>query len=131
MALRVFIVDDSSIVRDRLVALLSELETVEVVGQAADAATATRLIHELRPDVVVLDIRLAGGNGIDVLRTIKKDRPNVLVIMLTLYPDPQYRESCMKAGASFFLDKSTGFEKIPEALQICGSGREEVKRVSR
>jgi len=131
MSIRVFIVDDSSIVRDRLVALLSELEAVSVVGQAADAAEAMQRIRELRPDAVVLDIRLASGNGIDVLRAIKKERPDVLVIMLTLYPDPQYRESCMKAGASFFLDKFTGFDKIPEALKTCGSGREVVKRISR
>jgi DNA-binding NarL/FixJ family response regulator len=131
MRLRVFIVDDSPIVRDRLIDMLSELESVEIVGQAENAAEATQLIRELRPDAVVLDIRLASGNGIDVLRTIKKERPEVRVIMLTLYPDPQYRESCMKAGASFFLDKATGFEKIPEALKTCRSGREAVKRISR
>jgi two-component system response regulator DevR len=131
MGIRVFIVDDSPIVRDRLVAMLSELEGVEVVGQAQDAVGAICLIREQRPDAVVLDIRLASGNGIDVLRTIKKERPDVVVIMLTLYPDPQYRESCMKAGASFFLDKSTGFEKIPDALKTCRSERETVKRVSR
>jgi len=131
MGIRVFIVDDSPIVRDRLVDMLAELEGVAVVGQAAEAAEATRLIRELRPDAVVLDIRLASGNGIDVLRTIKKERPDVLVIMLTLYPDLQYRESCMKAGASFFLDKSTGFEKIPEALKTWKSGKEAVKRISR
>lgn len=130
MGISVFIVDDSPIVRDRLVAMLSELEGVEVVGQAQDAVEATCLIRELRPDAVVLDIQLASGNGIDVLRTIKKERPDVLVIMLTLYPDLQYRESCMKAGASFFLDKATGFEKIPEALKTCGAGREMVKRIS-
>ncbi|HEY3304238.1 MAG TPA: response regulator transcription factor [Candidatus Binatia bacterium] len=131
MSIRVFIVDDSPIVRDRLVDMLSELEAVEVVGQSENAAEATQRIRELRPDAVVLDIRLASGNGIDVLRTIKKERPGVLVIMLTLYPDPQYRESCMKAGASFFLDKFTGFEKIPEALKTCRSGRETVKRIFR
>ncbi|MGH7768399.1 MAG: response regulator [Candidatus Binatia bacterium] len=130
MSIRVFIVDDSPIVRERLVTLLSELEAVEVVGQSENAAEATRLIRELRPDAVVLDIRLASGNGIDVLRTIKKERPDVVVIMLTLYPDPQYRESCMKAGASFFLDKATGFEKISEALKTCRSARETVKRIS-
>jgi DNA-binding NarL/FixJ family response regulator len=70
-----------------------------------------------------LDIRLASGNGIDVLRAIKKDLPDMLIIMLTLYPDPQYRESCMKAGASFFLDKANGFEEIPEALQTRNPGK--------
>jgi DNA-binding NarL/FixJ family response regulator len=114
--MKVFIADDSPIVRDRLIAMLSEIEGVEVEGYAEDAATATRMIRELRPDAVILDIRLATGSGIDVLKAIKIDRPDVLVIMLTLYPYAQYRDSCMKAGASLFLDKSTGFERIPEVL---------------
>lgn len=116
--MRIFIVDDSPIVRDRLIAMLSEIEGVEVAGHAEDAATATRMIRDLRPDAVILDIRLANGSGIDVLKAIKTDRAEVLVIMLTLYPYAQYRESCMKAGASFFLDKAAGFEEIPEVLSL-------------
>ncbi len=116
--MKIFIADDSPIVRDRLVAMLSELDGIEVAGHAEDAVEATRMIRELRPDVVVLDIRLANGSGIDVLKAIKMDRPEVLVIMLTLYPYSQYRESCMKAGASFFLDKASGFEEIPELLGL-------------
>jgi DNA-binding NarL/FixJ family response regulator len=115
---KIFIADDSPIVRDRLIAMLSEMEGVEVVGHAEDAAAATQMIRDLRPDAVVLDIRLANSSGIDVLKAIKMDRPEVLVIMLTLYPYAQYRESCMKAGASFFLDKATGFEQIPELLGL-------------
>jgi DNA-binding NarL/FixJ family response regulator len=115
---KIFIADDSPIVRDRLIAMLSEMEGVEVVGHAEDAVEAIRKIRELRPDAVVLDIRLANGSGIDVLKAIKMDRPEVLVIMLTLYPYAQYRESCMKAGASFFLDKASGFEEIPELLGL-------------
>ncbi len=116
--MKIFIADDSPIVRDRLIAMLSEMEGVEVVGHAEDAVEAIRKIRELRPDAVVLDIRLANGSGIDVLKAIKMDRPEVLVIMLTLYPYAQYRESCMKAGASFFLDKASGFEEIPELLGL-------------
>ena len=114
--MKIFIADDSPIVRERLVAMLSEMDGVEVAGHAEDAAAATRMIRDLRPDAVVLDIRLANGSGIDVLKAIKNDRPEMLVIMLTLYPYAQYRESCMKAGASFFLDKATGFERIPEVI---------------
>ncbi|HEY2986972.1 MAG TPA: response regulator transcription factor [Candidatus Binatia bacterium] len=128
--MKVFIVDDSPIVRDRLMTMFSEVEGIEVIGQAENAVEATERIVALRPDAVVMDIRLASGNGIDVLRSIKKDRPDIEVIMLTLYPYPQYRESCMKAGASFFLDKSTGFEKITEALKTCKSKREALKPIS-
>jgi DNA-binding NarL/FixJ family response regulator len=116
--MRIFIADDSPIVSDRLIAMLSEMEGVEVTGHAEDAVEATRMIRELRPDVVVLDIRLANSSGIDVLKAIKQDHPEMPVIMLTLYPYSQYRESCMKAGASFFLDKSDGFEQLSEVLGL-------------
>jgi DNA-binding NarL/FixJ family response regulator len=115
--LKVFVVDDSAIVRERLTTMLSEIEGIEIVGQAQDAPEATRLLRKLRPDAVILDIRLPNGSGIEVLRAIKQQQPTLVAIMLTLYPYAQYRESCAKAGANFFFDKSTGFEKIPEVLK--------------
>lgn len=114
---RVFLVDDSGIVRDRLFRMLSEVKGIEVVGQAEDAREASDSIRKLKPDAVILDIRLSGGSGIDVLRVIKKEQPALIAIMLTFYPYLQYRKSCMGAGANYFFDKSTGFEKIPEVLK--------------
>ena len=115
--LKVFVVDDSAIVRERLTTMLSEIEGVEIIGRAEDALEATGLIRKLRPDAVILDIRLPNGSGINVLKTIKREQPALVAIMLTLYPYAQYRQSCMKAGANFFFDKSTGFEKIPAVLK--------------
>ena len=115
--IRVFLVDDSGIVRDRLVTMLSDLKGIEIVGQAEDAREASDSIRKLKPDAVILDIRLSGGSGIDVLRVIKKEQPTLTAIMLTFYPYPQYRKSCLRAGANYFFDKSTGFEKIPEVLK--------------
>ena len=79
----VFIVDDSPIVRNRLVSTLSELPNVEVVGQAETAFEAINSIRKLQPAVVVLDISMPGGSGMHVLETIKKERPGLTVIMLT------------------------------------------------
>jgi DNA-binding NarL/FixJ family response regulator len=114
--MKVFIVDDSAIVRERLINMLSELEEIEVIGQAEDAREAIDSITKLKPDAVLLDIRMPGGSGIDVLEHIKKDQPAPIVIMLTNYPDTQYRKKCMDAKADFFLDKSTEFEKVIEVL---------------
>ena len=115
--MKVFIVDDSAIVRERLISMLSELTNVEIIGQAGDAHEAVEAISRLKPDAVILDIRMPGGDGIKILENIKKGKPSPLVIMLTNYPYPQYRKKCMDAGADFFFDKSTEFEKVTEVLR--------------
>lgn len=114
--LKVVIADDSLIVRKRLVTILDELAGVEVVGQAEHVAEAISVVRKLQPDVVILDIRMPGGSGIDVLRNIKQDGLGPIVIMLTNYPFSEYRQRCLRTGADFFLDKSTEFDQIPELL---------------
>ena len=114
--IKVFIADDSLIVREHLVTMLEELAGIEVVGQAENVAEAISAIRILKPDAVILDIRMPGGSGIDVLQNIKQDDLAVLVIVLTNYPYPVYRQKCLQAGADFFLDKSTEFDQIPKLL---------------
>ena len=114
--MRVFIADDSVLVRERLNDLLLNVPTVEVVGQAGNKDEALRLIPDCKPDVVILDIRMPGANGIEVLKIIKTLYPSFVVIMLSNYPYPQYREKCMKEGADYFFDKSTEFKKVAEVL---------------
>lgn len=126
--IKVFIADDSLIVREHLVTMLEELAGIKVVGQAENVAEAISAIRILQPDVVILDIRMPGGNGIDVLQTIKQDEVAPMVIILTNYPYPGYRQKCLQAGADFFLDKSTEFDQIPELFErfkrdvVSGSG---------
>ena len=114
--IKVFIADDSSVIRDRLNALLSDLPGVEVIGEAGDAEETLKGIQELNPDVVILDIRMPGGNGIGVLKKIKKNDSCPVVIMLTNYPYLQYRKKCTDLGADYFFDKSTEFERIIEVF---------------
>jgi len=115
--MKVFIVDDSSVVRERLVAMLSEHPEIEIVGQAADAFSALEAIPHLKPDVVILDIYMPGSAaGMYVLEKIGSGRNAPIVIMLTNYSYDQYRKRCLDAGAAFFFDKSTEFEKVPEVL---------------
>ena len=115
--MKIFIADDSAVVRERLIEMLSELTGIEIIGRAQDGLEATNLIEKLNPDVVILDIHMHGGRGIEVLKYIKKIEPVPLVIILTSYPYPQYRKKCMDLGANFFFDKSTEFEKITEVLR--------------
>ncbi len=115
--IKVFIVDDSLIVREHLVTMLDDLAGIEIVGQAENVAEAISGIRIIQPDVVILDIRMPGGSGIDVLRTVKQDKLAPMVIILTNYPYPAYRQKCLQAGADFFLDKSTEFDQIPELFE--------------
>jgi DNA-binding NarL/FixJ family response regulator len=115
--IRVFIADDSDTVRDRLTTLLSDMPNVEVVGHAEDAVQAISDIRDIKPDVVILDIRMPAGSGIGVLRGLQQDASRPKIIMLTNYPFLQYRRTCLEAGASYFFDKSSEFDKIPQALE--------------
>ncbi len=112
--IKVFIADDSSVIRERLNALLSDLPGVDIVGEGGDASETLKGIQELNPDVVILDIRMPVGNGISVLEKIKRTESSSVIIMLTNYPYPQYRKKCADLGADYFFDKSTEFEKVIE-----------------
>ena len=116
--MRVLIADDSQVVRERLISMLSDFHEIEVIGEAKDSSEAIEAICRLKPDVVILDIRMPGGSGIDVLRAIKKDHQAMpKVIMLTNFPYSQYRKKCMDAGADFFFDKSREFENVAQVLR--------------
>lgn len=115
--MRVFVVDDSALLREQVVGLLSEVGGIETVGQAQYPLEAFHAICVLRPDVVILDIHLVGGSGIDVLQKIKRLDPAPIVIMLTNSPTPPYRRRCMMAGADFFLDKSSEFANVKAIIQ--------------
>ena len=113
---KAFIVEDSASIRERLTGLLREIEGVCVVGEADSPGTAVEGILRTRPDVVVLDIQLIGGTGVDVLRAVHPKAPEVMFIVLTNYPNPQYRAACVNAGASFFLDKNTEIGRVTELI---------------
>jgi DNA-binding NarL/FixJ family response regulator len=114
---KVFVVDDSAIVRERLITLLAEVPNVTIAGEAEMARDAIAGIERQHPDIVVLDISMPGGSGIQVLEKIKKDRPAPMVIMLTNFDHPQYRQRCMQLGADHFLDKSNSFERVIEIVR--------------
>ena len=115
--MNIVIADDTAIVRERLAGLLEELPFVRAIHQAETTADAERLIRETHPDVAILDIRFQNGTGIDVLQALKGSCPGTTFIMLTGFPFPQYRNKCFEAGADYFLEKSTEFNKLPRILE--------------
>ena len=115
--MRVLIADDSVVVRERLISLLSDLHGIEVIGQAEDASEARSLAVKLKPDVAILDLRMPKGSGADVLFYLKKLKPAPKVIMLTNYPHLENKKKCLDGGADYFLDKSTEFQKVVSVVR--------------
>jgi two-component system, NarL family, response regulator DevR len=116
--MNVFVVEDSEPFRRALVAQLSLLIDVTVVGQAAAADTAISGILASSPDVLTLDLCLTSGNGLDVLTAVRAACPGLIVIVLTNHADAAHRARCAAAGAKFFFDKSTQFD---DAIAFCAS----------
>ena len=115
--MKVLVVDDSLIVCARLITLLTNISEIEIIGQARNAPEAIASILALQPDVVILDIQLAGGTGIDVLKKIREEKCGAVVIMFTNHPYPQYKKKCEEAGANYFFDKTSEFEQIVTVIE--------------
>jgi DNA-binding NarL/FixJ family response regulator len=115
--MRVLIVDDSEALVQRLTSSLMEVTGIEIVGHAGNVSDAALEIRKAKPDVVILDIRMPGGSGIDVLEGLKNDPFQPVVIMLTNYSGRQYRRRCLESGARYFFDKSAEFHKVAEVLR--------------
>jgi DNA-binding NarL/FixJ family response regulator len=112
----VLIADDSDAIVRRLVGLLADVDGLEVIGRAGTVPEVSRAVQTLKPDVVILDLQMPGGSGIDVLEGLKQDGAGPVVIVLTNHAGPQYRKKCLKSGARFFMDKSTEFERVGTVL---------------
>ncbi len=115
--MRIFIVDDSEVLRSRLVQILSEIEGIEIVGEAGLVQDAIREIRRLNPDVAILDLKMADGTGIDILAAMRRGRMTTRVIIFTNYPYLQYRKRCLDAGADFFFYKATELNKLLDLLK--------------
>ena len=110
------IADDSSLIRERLFELLTSFEAIDSIEQAKDTSEAKNKIVKLNPDIVILDIRMPGGGGFEVLKTIKEKNLKSCVIIFTSYPYPQYRDKSLKLGADYFLSKETDIKKLGNIL---------------
>ena len=116
MKFKVFIADDSTEIRNRLIEMLKENKSIQVIGEAADAEQAMSALRDLKPDVVILDIHMPKGEGMRVLKDIKTMDPERIAIIFTAFPYPQYRQAYLTAGADYFFDKTKDFQKMADVL---------------
>jgi two-component system, NarL family, response regulator DevR len=120
--LRVVVVDDHEVVRQGLVAMLDRRPTFQVVGEAGSVAEAIEVTTRFRPDLVIMDVRLPDGSGIEACREIRETLPATRVMMLTSYPDEEAVLAAIIAGASGYLLKQVRARDLVAALEAIGRG---------
>lgn len=120
--IRVMIVDDHPIVRQGVRGVLANHPDIQVVGEADSAPTLFAIVESLHPDVILLDIRMPGQSGIEVTQRLKRDYPNIKVIVLTTYDDDEYLFGALRAGAEGYLLKSASQEVLADSIRQVGRG---------
>lgn len=120
--MRVLVVDDQTVVREGLVLLLGLLPGIEVVGAAADGREAVGLAGSLRPDVVLMDLRMPRMDGVEATRRIRAAHPEIHVVVLTTYSDDESVFAALAAGARGYLTKDTDAESLASAIATVVEG---------
>ena len=120
--IRVLLADDQPLIRAGLVMVITDAPDIEVIGQAGTGTEALRMVHGLRPDVVVMDIRMPGLDGIAATRRIKAEAPATKVLMLTTFDDDENVYGSLRAGASGFLLKDMALDDILAAVRVVAAG---------
>ena len=121
--MRVIVADDQTVVREGLVTLLGTMNDIEVVGAARDGEEVLALVAELRPDVVLMDLRMPRLDGVEATRRIRADHPATHVVVLTTFADDASIVGALQAGALGYLTKDAGRDHIGRALQAAAAGQ--------
>ncbi|MDB4676947.1 response regulator transcription factor [bacterium] len=134
MSKRLLVVDDHEIIRLGLRLMLQGTD-LEIIGEATNAAEALEGVTNLRPDVVLMDIRMEGGDGLNALGRMKLDHPDLPIVLYSAYDNPTYIARAVALGASGYVLKSAPRERLQDALKTAASGesawtREELRRVT-
>ena len=125
---KILIVDDHPIVRDGLKQILADTEDMVVGGEAGSADEALTLVRDSDWDLVVLDITLPGRTGIDLLRDLRRERPALPVLMLSIHPEEELGVRAVKAGASGYLNKECASDDLVHAIQLIVTGNKYISR---
>ena len=120
--IRVLLVDDQHLVREGIARLLRDVSDIEVVGEAADGTSAVALSLCTRPDLILMDVRMPGMDGVDATARIVHDRPDARVLILTTFDLDEAVHRALRAGASGFLLKDTPYDQLLHAIRVVAAG---------
>lgn len=120
---RIFVVDDHPMIREGLAAQIANEPSMELCGEAEDVAEAVARIAEADPDLVIVDISLKSGNGIDLVKRIKTKDPALIVLVWSMYPENLYAERALRAGARGYVNKGKSASQIMDAIRTVLAGR--------
>ena len=120
---RIFLVDDHPLVREWLTNLIHQQPDLEVCGEAEDAPRALQAIGALKPDVAIVDITLASGSGLELVKDIKRNAPSVVVVVLSMHDESLYAERALRAGARGYVTKRDTTKKIIIAIRDVLEGK--------
>ena len=123
MGIKVLIADDHQLFREGMVNLLSNVEAIEVIGQAKDGKETIERARQLQPDVILIDIGMPLMNGIDATRILKKEYPSIKVIAVSMHSDRQFVKGILEAGADGYLLKNCTYRQLIDAIHSVVSGK--------
>jgi DNA-binding NarL/FixJ family response regulator len=122
MSIRVLLADDQALMRAGFRMILEEIDDIDIVGEAEDGAQAIRLARELTPDVVLMDVRMPGVDGIEATREIVAGNGGARILILTTFDLDEYAFSALRAGASGFVLKDVPIDELARAIRAVASG---------
>jgi DNA-binding NarL/FixJ family response regulator len=120
--IRVILVDDHAVLREGLRFMLGQAADVDVVGEASDGREAIAAVEAVRPDVVLMDVKMPDMDGLATLRVFKETNPDLPVLILSMYDDPEYVEQALHLGAVGYLLKTVGLDELTRAIRAAFSG---------
>ena len=121
--IRVLVVDDHDLVRTGITRMLADIDGLQVVGEADSGETALKLARELKPDVVLMDVKMPGIGGLEATRKLLRSQPDIKVVAVTVCEDDPFPTRLMQAGAAGYLTKGAGLDEMVQAIRLAFAGQ--------
>ena len=130
--MKVLIADDSDLILERLKEILNNFECLEVIAAVKNGIQTLEALKNLKPDIAIVDIKMPGLSGLEILREIRKENNSIKIIILTFYSSEYYRMHADRDGADYFFNKADEFDKVSAAIEdiiLQASGYTEIEKV--
>ncbi|EKT4465511.1 UvrY/SirA/GacA family response regulator transcription factor [Pseudomonas juntendi] len=121
--IRVLVVDDHDLVRTGITRMLADIDGLQVVGEADSGESALKLARELKPDVVLMDVKMPGIGGLEATRKLLRSHPDIKVVAVTVCEDDPFPTRLMQAGAAGYLTKGAGLDEMVQAIRLTFAGQ--------